>query len=279
MHQAITRVPFVCLLACAALAGLVGCNPAPRSADAVQDPADLWSIRGPATLPRGDVKLRTITVEVVTKSYQSGNERQAAFVIPHPVILAAGAAGVGLKTFEMTDREASDVASAAAYGVLDALGAAGWNAIEPSDADPLVTGFEPAGPLEREDRINLAATDTGRIREVIVVSPVAPTVWSGEASTDTTGLVEAGLVPALAVRLRVGIYQGYPSVEQGSRGLIVTQDGRTRTVSMDGSLIGTQLVATPASGGAFDVDADAMRAAIRELAAEATRGLISRAGG
>lgn len=256
---------------------LTACNPAPRSADAVQDPAELWSIRGTATLPKGDVHLRSITVEVVTQSYQSGNERQAAFVIPHPVILAAGAAGVGLKRFEMADAEAARIASAAAEGVLDSLRDAGWNALPPPEAARPTPGFEPAGEPRREDRINLAATDTGRIREVVVVTPDSPLLWSGSASTDAQALVDEGVAPAFALRLRVGIYQGFPSVEEGSRGFVVNNAGDTRTVIMTGSLIGTELVASPASGGAFDVDPDAMAASIRELAAEATRGLIARA--
>ena len=258
---------------------LGGCNPAPRTAESVDQPAELWDARGVGrVVPEGSLDLRSLTVEVVTKNYQSGNERQAAFVVPHPVILAAGAAGVGLKTFEMTDAEAERVADAVADALLETLREAGWSAeIQTTPlADPEFTNNTGAA---REDRINLGATDTGRIREVVVIGTLGAPVWSGRVPSEAGAIQFDTDRPAVAFRYRVGIYQGYPTVEQGSEVLVVDRTGAARVLSMDSTLVGSTLVATPESGGTFDVDIDAMIGAVIPLVGQATRGFADRAGG
>lgn len=277
MHATRAAVLIVLLTPLAWLLG--GCNPAPRSAESVDRPAELWDARGTARVAaEGTLDVRSLTVEVVTKNYQSGNERQAAFVVPHPVILAAGAAGVGLKTFEMSDADAERVASAVADGVLEALRSAGWSA-DIQTAMPEDREFSASAGPEREDRINLGATDTGRIREVVVTGTLGAPVWSGRAPTDAATLRTADDRPAVAFRYRVGIYQGYPTVEQGSEVLVVNREGAVRVLSMDSTLVGSTLVATPESGGTFVVDVDAMVRAITPLVVQATQGFADRAGG
>jgi hypothetical protein len=271
--------------AAAVLAG--GCNPAPRtltqfSADAGVKAPKLWRVTGGARLRPGQrVVLAQEAVELVVRKAESPSERQAAFVPPHPVFIAAGAAGVGEKSLELDPVSRSRVA--------DAVGAA-W-AAELTDAGLVVEraasaqggvraaggriGFE--GRERASSQFNLGATDTGRIKSVLLV-PARGTGLieseSGELAGDVAASVsgDGGAVVSLVVR--VGVNRGYASVEQGSRVWVADRGLESRGVAAGSVVSEAAVLRTDAAPGVYAPMVEAYLAAVTDLARAQARAFV-----
>lgn len=244
------RTTLAVLALCLAPLTLTGCKAAPRTlaqarAGEGRDAA-IWSKRGGASLREGGrLALAELSVEFVTSKNEMGESRQAAFIPPHPVFLAANAAGVGRRDVEFDDDAYARIVSRIESALTTELTSRGWSLIPPAQvasADAF-TSFTALAPDEARDirQINLAATDTGRVRTMRVYPAPGGRVISaptGRAESDARSalLDELGVDALLRVVLRVGVYQGRASLEEGSR-MLLTTPGSDATLEARRSLL------------------------------------------
>ncbi len=227
------------IVLCLAPLALIGCKAAPstlaqaRAHDA--DPPQLWSKRGSAALSGpGRLALAEISVEFVTSKFETGDKRQAAFIPPHPVFLAAGAAGVGRKDIEFDDAAFDQIAQRVGQSLRYELTSRGWDVIDPAQTTTAsaFAGFDALEPGEARpvSELNFAATDTGRVRTMRVLPTEGGRVITGptgkrEENARKTLLTELGADALLRAVIRVGVYNGRASFEEGSRLLLTTAKG------------------------------------------------------
>lgn len=260
--------------ACAAAVG--ACNPAPRSlsdedlssADAVRAAApEYWRDRAPEFAAAGSrVVLAEFAVEFVTQKYETGKERQAAFVPPHPVFLAAGAAGIGLKRVEFPEDAFPAIAAELERTFRAEATRLGLTLVDAPDMQR-----DPAGQPRVTQEINFGATDTGRVKELRLEPGPATPLLAEAASRDTRDAVRAALTDtgadaAVRVHLRVGVYRGYASCEYGSRIEVYTPNDDGKLVSRATLLSAGEVLTDDASNGLLPVDQAAYASEIATIA-------------
>ncbi|MEZ6242265.1 MAG: hypothetical protein R3B57_04410 [Phycisphaerales bacterium] len=236
--------PPVLLLALLCLAVmLAGCKAAPRtlseSSEQRLDADAYWVSHSAARLPASDqprsIALAEVVVEFVTSKNQAGGRQQAAFIPPHPIFLAASAAGVGRKNVEFPEDASRRIADHIADALVTVLRDHGLAPIANDlvvDADAYAA-LQPLAEGEPRDvrEINLAATDTGRVREMRQLPALGTrivTATNHDADTaDAALLTELGVDAVLRATIRVGVYLERASLEEGSRITLTTPAGVT----------------------------------------------------
>ncbi len=258
-------------------AALVGCKAAPRTlaeSSAQQlEASDFWTARGGATLPRDPaprVVLTEVLVEFVTSKNQAGERRQAAIMPPHPVLLAASAAGMGRRNVAFGDDEFQAIADRAADALLAELRARGIEPIMPDRAAGAAAfaDLETLGPGEHNDvrEINLAATDTGRVRSMLQVPVLgARVITADDPAIDaaTAALLdELAADAAIRARIRVGVYLERASLEEGSSIILSTPTASTTANARHSLLSDDPVLDETSNGSELVVSPDAYLRAI-----------------
>lgn len=264
---------------CLAPLTLIGCKAAPQTlAQSRSDNASssVWAKRGAASLDRGGrLAIAEASVEFVTSKNEMGESRQAAFIPPHPVFLAANAAGVGRKNVEFDDDAFGRIVGRINNALESQLQSRGWTLVPRSeiasaDAYARFTTLPVDEPREVR-QINLAATDTGRVRMMRVFpaeggSVISESNGKSEANARRALLEELGADALIRVVVRVGVYQGKASFEEGSRILLTTGSGDA-TLSARRSLLSDQdVLAEEATNGTFVVSESAYLDAVESTA-------------
>ncbi len=263
---------------CLAAAALVGCKAAPRtlseSADDRADAGDYWTANGDARLPAPDqprtVALSEVVVEFVTSKNQAGERRQAAFMPPHPVFLAASAAGMGRRNVVFADDAYQTIADHVAGALVAELRGHGLDPVA-ADAVRDAAAYAPLETLADDEtrdirEINLASTDTGRIRAMRQVPALgAPIITSDDDAVGAAGaalLDELGVDAVLRVHLRVGVYLERASLEEGSRFTLTTPAGATTLDARHSLLSDARVLDESSDGSELVVSLDAYLQAI-----------------
>lgn len=259
---------------------LLGCKAPPRTLAQTRATdradSDLWHARGNATLQSpGRLALAEASVQFVTSKFETGDDRQAAFIPPHPVFLAASAAGVGRKDIEFDDDALDRIAAEINHALESELTARGWRLVPTPDilAADAYARFDTLPPDQVHDvrQVNLAATDTGRVRTMRVHPAGATGVITGptgrrESHARQALLQELGADALLRVIIRVGVYQGRASFEEGSRLLLTTPNAHADLTARHSLLSDRSVLTDEATNGDFIVSEQAYLDATRNTA-------------
>eukprot|EP00913_Durusdinium_trenchii_P006413 g6025.t1 len=238
--------------------------------------SELWTKQGAAALTGGDrLALAEVSVEFVTSKNEMGESRQAAFIPPHPVFLAANAAGMGRKNVEFDDDAFGRVVSRISASLRSELQSRGWSPVQTSEilSAESYARFTalPIGEARDIRQINLAATDTGRVRTMRVVPTADGSVISGPAGSSEADarralLDELGADALLRVVIRVGVYQGKASFEEGSKILLTTPEGDATLTARHSLLSDLDVLGEDATDGQLIVSEDAYLTAVENTA-------------
>jgi len=274
MHRRNPLIVALCLIPVL----LVGCKAAPRTLAQARDrsssESNAWTKRGGASLPSsgGKLVLAEASVEFVTSKFETGDTRQAAFVPPHPVFLAAGAAGIGRRDVEFNDSAFERIADRIGATLRSDLAARGWTLIDPAGANTF-TQFEAldAGEARPVSELNFAATDTGRMRAMRVQPTGSARVITGptgkrESAARHALLNELGADAVVRAIIRVGVYQGRASFEEGSRILLTTPAGDTVLSAGRSLLSDTEVLTEDATNGTLPISESSYLNAVEETA-------------
>ncbi|MFI4898333.1 MAG: hypothetical protein ACIARR_10960 [Phycisphaerales bacterium JB059] len=259
---------------------LLGCKAPPRTLAQTratdQADSDLWHARGDASLRSpGRLALAETSVQFVTSKFETGDDRQAAFIPPHPVFLAASAAGVGRKDIAFDDNALDRIAAEINRALESELAARGWRLVHTPDilAADAYARFDTLPPhqVHHVRPVNHAAPHPRRVRPKRVHPAGAAGVITGpsgrrEAQARQALLNELGADALLRVIIRVGVYQGRASFEEGSRLLLTTPNAQTDLTARHSLLSDRSVLTDEATDGDFIVSEQAYLDATRNTA-------------
>jgi hypothetical protein len=276
------------VLAAAVVAGAGGCyapplvvsEHAPTAAGVLDDPALLWSGDGWTPMPRAGSRVAIVecSVEFVTLKSETPGERQAMLGPITPVAALVDLSGA----FRTRVTYPRDLMVELPRHVLElvttVLEERGLDVIDPmavADSDAYAH-FEGSvvGRSSAAYHVNLRGSDTGRTGAFHVYPAWPLRVLEEHAHRVATGerAIRAGFDAALSlrIRLRVGVYRGRVSLEQGSVISFGTDAGTHRIVAersvVSSRVVGTRGDYTLTGGRPYTVDWPGFRAIVLDLA-------------
>ncbi len=261
---------------------LLGCKAAPRTLAQTRQQevraSEHWSKRGGASLASSGRRLvlAEASVEFVTSKFETGDTRQAAFIPPHPVFLAANAAGVGRRDVEFDGAAFEHIAGRIGGALERDLLSRGWRLVPNARVEIAESRarFKTLAPGEAREvkELNFAAADTGRVRtmRVLPASADARVITGPSGARETRArramLEELGADALVRVIIRVGVYQGHASFEEGSRILLTTAAGEAELSARRSLLSDRDVLTDKATNGRYTVSESAYLDAVEATA-------------
>lgn len=216
---------------------LAGCRSAPASFDeaytvsvieADEIDSKYWSRDGELSVQPGDehAKIAVVgfEVEFVTEKIESPFENQLLAAPATPVTIGATAIGIGRKQIEWGSGGMLEASNIAYDTFLEAATQMGWEVARQEEFVD-APAFQELKKADRLDgsifrKLTFVASDTGRIKETELSAPYGIEVldepWDRirPAAVEAMDSVSADLW--IYMKLRLGVYRGHGTVEEGS---------------------------------------------------------------